>query len=127
AGAMGWATATEVCDDKPVITSDAPALFGLGPNKVTWTATDESTNASSATQTVTIVDTTPPTLTLSLSPTVLWPPDHRLVQITATITVSDTCDPSPTVQLVSISSNEPDNGLGDGDTANDIQGADINS
>jgi hypothetical protein len=58
-----------------------------------------------------------------LSPTVLWPPDHKLVPITATITVTDVCDPNPTVKLISITSNEPDNGLGDGDTAGDIQQA----
>jgi endo-1,4-beta-xylanase len=74
---------------------------------------------------VKIVDTTPPNLTVTLSPTVLWPPDHKLIPITATITVSDTCDPSPTVKLVSITTNEPDNGLGDGDTVGDIQGADF--
>ena len=36
---------------------------------------------------------------------------------------TDICDPSPVVQLLSITSNEPDNGLGDGDQPNDIQGA----
>jgi hypothetical protein len=122
---LGTATATDVCDPSPTITSDAPLLFGLGKNTVTWTATDESTNTGTATQTVTIVDTTPPKLTVTLSPTVLWPPDHRLIPITATITVSDICDPNPTVQLYKIESNEPDNGLGDGDTAKDIQEADF--
>jgi len=53
----------------------------------------------------------------------LWPPNHKMVTITANVQASDTCDPNPTVTLVSITSNEPDNGLGDGDTANDIQGA----
>src|SRR5262245_27598537 len=121
--ALGTATATDVCDASPVLTNDAPALFGLGTTNVTWTATDESRNKSAATQSVTIVDTTPPTLSVKLSPTSLWPPDHRLVPITATITVTDICDPNPTVKLLSITSNEPDNGLGRGDTANDIQQA----
>jgi hypothetical protein len=34
--------------------------------------------------------------------------------------VYDVCDPSPTLTLVSITSNEPDNGMGDGNTINDI-------
>lgn len=72
---------------------------------------------------VAVVDTTPPQLSLSVSPTTLWPPNHKLVTITATIVATDTCDASPAIRLVSITSNEPDNGLGDGDTLMDIQGA----
>jgi endo-1,4-beta-xylanase len=45
------------------------------------------------------------------------------MQIQANITVSDICDPNPTVRLISIASNEPDNDLADGNTTNDIQGA----
>ena len=75
--------------------------------------------------TLTIVDQTPPVLNVSLSPTVLWPPNHTLATINATITISDSCDPNPRVELVSVTSSEPDAGLGDGDKANDIQGASI--
>jgi cysteine-rich repeat protein len=64
-----------------------------------------------------------PTLSVSLSPNTLWPPNHKLVPVSAALRVGNTCDPHPTVQLVSLTSSEPDNGLGDGDTANDIQGA----
>jgi hypothetical protein len=41
--------------------------------------------------------------------------------------VVDACTPPGSIQpiLVSVTSNEPDNGLGDGDTDGDIQGADI--
>src|SRR5260370_19407205 len=44
---------------------------------------------------------------LSLSPNVLWPPNNKLVQITATIQVSDMCDANPVVQLVSITNSDP--------------------
>ena len=64
---------------------------------------------------VAVVDTTPPQLSVSVSPARLSPPNHKLVPITATIVATDTCDASPVVRLVSITSNEPDNGLGDGD------------
>jgi len=70
-----------------------------------------------------VLDIVPPTLSLSLSQNTLWPPDHKLVTINAAVTVTDNCDPNPRVRLVSITSNEADNGLGDGDTPNDIQGA----
>jgi len=45
------------------LTNDAPATFALGETIVTWTATDEAGNTSTATQKVTIVDTTAPTIT----------------------------------------------------------------
>ena len=72
---------------------------------------------------VAVVDTTAPQLSVSLSPSKLWSPNHKLVTITATIVASDTCDANPAIRLVSITSNEPDNGLGDGDLPKDIQGA----
>lgn len=70
-------------------------------------------------------DVTPPSLTISLTPDTLWPANHRLVPVSADVRVSDDEDPNPTVTLVSITSSEPDDGLGDGDTADDIQGADF--
>jgi len=72
---------------------------------------------------VKVVDTTPPQLSLSVSPNRMSPPNHALILITATIQAIDTCDATPAVRLVSITSNEPDNGLGDGDLPNDVQGA----
>jgi pimeloyl-ACP methyl ester carboxylesterase len=70
-------------------------------------------------------DTTPPNLEVTLEPNVLWPPNHRLVEVQANISVTDDTDPQPEVTLVSIVSSEPDDGLGDGDTLNDIQEADF--
>lgn len=120
---LSAATASDICDPNPVVTNDAPIFFHHGPTVVTFTGTDNVGKHSSCSSTVNVVDTTPPTLTVSLDRDVLWPPNHKLVEIHANITVTDICDPNPTFQLVSITSNEPDNGLGDGDTPNDIQNA----
>jgi len=61
-----------------------------------------------------------PTLSVSVSPDMLWPPNHKYVDIKATVIAADNFDPNPTVTLVSVTSNEPDDGLGDGDTPDDI-------
>ncbi len=116
-------SATDECDPSPITSLPHPTCFKLGDTPVTFTATDHDGNASSCTRTVHVVDTTPPTIAVTLDRTVLWPPNHTMATINATVTVADVCDPNPYFQLMSIVSNEPDNGLGDGDTPNDIQGA----
>jgi len=67
-----------------------------------------------------VCDEIAPTLEVSVSPADLWPPKHQYVNVTVTLTATDNFDLNPTVTLVSVTSNEADNGLGDGDTSNDI-------
>jgi hypothetical protein len=68
---------------------------------------------------VTVVDTTPPAISnLGLSATEVWPPNHKMVDIAVGYEASDFGDPSPVCSL-SVTSNEPVNGTGDGDTAPD--------
>ena len=69
-----------------------------------------------------VEDNIPPTIDVELSPKVLWPPNHRMKNISVTAVVMDNC-PGPTFELVSVTSSEPDNGIADGNTVNDIQGA----
>lgn len=52
------------------------------------------------------LDTTPPSLTVSVSPSTLWPPNDKLVPVIVTITVSDDYDPQPEIKLESIIANE---------------------
>ena len=46
------------------ITDNAPAVFPLGETTITWTAVDSHGNISFTTQTITIIDTTKPRLTV---------------------------------------------------------------
>lgn len=63
----------------------------------------------------------PPTLRVSVWPSVLWLPIHNYVRVTASVRAFDNQDPTPSVTLLAVTSNEPDNGVGDGDTVNDIR------
>ncbi len=60
---LGAATATDVVNGVIIPTNNAPAGFPVGITTVTYTATDAAGNTGTATQTVTVVDTTSPTIT----------------------------------------------------------------
>ena len=57
---------------------------------------------------------------VSVTPDKLWPVNHKYVTVKTTVEVWDNFDPNPTVTLVSVTSSEADDGLGDGDTPVDI-------
>lgn len=106
-------------DGDPItITQSPPGPYPLGATSVTLTVTDSHGATSEATATVTVVDTTPPDSTDPVAaPSSLWPPNHKMVDVTVTYDASDHCGTSCSV--VSVTSNEPVDGTGDGDTAPD--------
>ena len=79
------------------------------------TGADACTLKGTATKLVQVVDNTPPSIDVTVSPTSLWAPNHSMQPIVATVQVTDNC-PGVSFALASVTSNEPDNGLGDGDT-----------
>jgi X-Pro dipeptidyl-peptidase len=94
-------TASDLVDGAitPVCTPAPGALFPLGPTLVTCTATDAHGNASHTTLTVTVHDTTAPSLTVPVSVVVdgTTPTGGRA---SWTATATDLVDPSPTVTCV---------------------------
>ncbi len=67
-----------------------------------------------------------PEVTCSTDRTRLWPPNHRMVEVEVSIEVTDACFGADGRQLwqVIVTSNEPDNGKGDGNTTGDTDGED---
>jgi probable HAF family extracellular repeat protein len=66
--ALTSATVTDNLDPNPVITNNAPTLFPYGITTVTWTATDAAGNSASCSQSVTLLDVTPPNIIEMLTP-----------------------------------------------------------
>jgi hypothetical protein len=113
-------SASDVCCATLDIDITRPDCFPLGDTFVTFRATDCSGNSASCSARVRVVDTTPPVIDVTLNRDVLWPPNHKMAEIVATVEVSDICCEGPTFDLVSVTSDEPDNGKGDGNTTGDI-------
>lgn len=102
------------------------ASLPVGLHVVTLKVTDHAGAWDTDEVLVTVADTLPPVVSLSMTPARLWPPNHRMKTVAPVLDIQD-CDTDLTVELVSVTSSEPDNGLGDGDTSGDIAGADIGS
>jgi hypothetical protein len=116
------ATATDQCDPNPKVESNPPSgsTFPLGETTVTCTATDASGNWSECTFVVKVEDTTPPVIhDARANPSMLWPPNHKMVRVNLSIDVEDICDSTPTCYVMDVTSNEPINGIGDGNTEPD--------
>ncbi len=67
---LGAASATDNVDGALTPTADNTGPFPLGITSVTWSATDSAGNVGTATQTVTVQDTTAPVLTVPADVTV---------------------------------------------------------
>ena len=98
----------------------APHFFAVGATTVNCSASDSAGHTSRASFSVTVVDSIPPSApSVTVTPAVLWPPNHKMVHIAVTATSTDTVS-AVSCAISGITSSEPDNGQGDGDTANDI-------
>jgi hypothetical protein len=76
----------------------------------------------SATDTVQVTvspDAPPRIVRASATPNVLSPADHQMVPVQITVDLAGGCVPATTCQIVSVSSSEPDSGLGRSDLAPD--------
>jgi len=87
------------------------ATFPLGVTNVMLSVSDGQSEPVTQTTTVTVVDTTPPTIkSVCATPNVLSPPNHKMIKIKVKACVSDVADPSPKWKIMSVSSNEAGDG-----------------
>lgn len=114
-------TATDNCAGLIIgKTADPLSYAAQGTYIVTWVFEDGHGNASTQTQTVVVKDTVAPVIqAISASPDTLWSPNHKMVPVTIAVTATDACSAAVTSRIVAVESNEPEDGLGDGDTAPD--------
>ncbi len=92
--------------DTITLSIDNIGSLPLGENWVSLTVTDESGKSDTCQALVTVIDTTPPEISVSVSPNTLWPPNHKMVDVGFSFEVSDICDPDPAVSI-EVTSDEP--------------------
>lgn len=69
--------------------------------------------------TVTVNDVEPPVIhNLTVTPPVLWPPNHKMKNVTVNYTGTDNC-PGPITCEIDVTSDEPQSGTGNGDQSPD--------
>src|SRR2546425_2411133 len=103
-----------------ITTTQSPSgPYPIGATQVTLTVTDNHGASSQSTATVTVIDNRVPSFTTvpTVDKRVLWPPDHKMIDVTVDYAAADNC--SAPVCALSVVSNEPINGTGDGDMAPD--------
>jgi hypothetical protein len=86
---------------------------------VTSTTRDPNTAPNNTASANVRVSNPPPVISgFSVDKPMLWPPNHSMVPVTLSYSVSDNCD-SGLKPIITISSNEPVDGTGDGDASPD--------
>lgn len=113
-------TATDNCGSPTVTAQPASGtFFQVGTTTVTARATDANGNTSSCSFTVRVNDVEPPVINnLLVRPPILWPPNHKMKNVDVDYTSTDNC-PGPITCQITVTSDEPENGTGDGDQAPD--------
>lgn len=113
-----------------VVSADVASfvISAEGVTEISYFAVDNAGNQESPTTYTVRIDKTPPAITAcSVNPATLWPPNHKLVPVTVTVAFADPVSSVAGVILDSASSSETDDGPGDGDTRDDIQGFAVGS
>ena len=95
------------------------SLFPLG-NTVVHCSASGPGGISMGSFTISVVDTTPPLiLRIEASKSELWPPNHSMIPITFQVVATDRASTNLVSHIEAITSNQPENGTGDGDTSPD--------
>jgi Glycine rich protein len=128
-GLAGSPTCKDGTTDLPLTAGTAgnwtASVSGEGTHTISCSVSDNADHSTSATDTVKIDTKAPSFSSCSVSPSRLRPPNHKLVDISASVTVTDPTGGSGldgSFTLVPVRSNQEDSGLGSDDVPNDIQG-----
>jgi PKD domain/Beta-propeller repeat len=91
-----------------------------GVHTITLTVEDGRGGVASDTVVITVVANTPPQIDrVGATPNVLGPPNHQMVPVGIAVDLGGACEVNSHCAIAGVTSDEPIDGLGDGDTAPD--------
>lgn len=119
-----WDASGVVFDDP-----DSPTptgIFPVGITMATLTVSDANGGFDTCDVLVVVQDATPPEIMCTSDVAMLWPPNHTMRTVRVIITTIDAiANPADiVVTSATVSSNEPDDDLGDGTSTGDVNGED---
>ena len=110
-------------DDGAFAEYDGPVpVGGDGEHVVAFRSTDSAGNVEESKTVEFKIDRTTPAITCSASPARLWPPNHKLMRVTAAVELNDATSGADGYVLEAVTSDEPDAGTSREDVAGDIGG-----
>ncbi len=109
----------------PTVTSSTPTAtvqVPLGTYTITLKVEDGLGGESTDTVVITTLDTTPPTVTSQLARTMLWRPDHSLLNVGLAASAVDNCDGVRPVAVTTYADEDDEEPTGDGTFSPDAKG-----
>ncbi|MFC4779303.1 endo-alpha-N-acetylgalactosaminidase family protein [Paenibacillus sp. GCM10023252] len=92
---------------------------------IQYRSVDKSDNVEEAKSIAINMDKSKPILQIISDKTHIGPPNHKMIPIQMSVIAEDSGSGAAEIKLVAITSNEADNGTGDGNTEEDIQDAEF--
>jgi hypothetical protein len=103
----------------PVQLPDCAVTLGLGIHSLATTVWDDVNVPVTEPVTVEVIDRTAPTLSPKPSMGILWPPNHKMVNVSIITQAADNTGVMPTLSVEEISSDEPQSGTDSSDLSPD--------
>lgn len=103
------------------------SFFPVGTTSVTCTAIDAAGNPSSCSFTVTVNDNQAPAVSCSIASSVLWPPNHNLINVGLTGSATDNCSGALSIQVTVFGDEDDEEATGDGTHSPDAKNIALNT
>jgi hypothetical protein len=122
-------TANDNCSGALTPTCSPPSgsLFPVGTTTINCSATDGAGNTAAKAFSVTVNDCQVPVVSCAVATSVLWSPNHNLINVGLSGSAADNCTANPTIQVLVYGDEDDETPTGDGVHAPDARSIALNT